>query len=156
MLYIITELTDPLTSLIRDDPVRPEIPLEQRINPFAAVFVWRDSMSFEPLAVTCVAFREFVPNSVIELSTVPRALPTTAVFYSIWSYRPGAGRTLIRAAADYIRGQLPHVEQLVTLSPTTEMARQFHLRNGATIFRVNSDSVNYLYSVPALGDSLND
>lgn len=154
MLYIITELTDPLTTLIRDDPVRPEIPLKQRINPFASVFVWRDSLNFEPLAVTCVAFREFVPNSVVELSTIPQALPTAAVFYSIWSYRPGAGRTLIRAAADHIRSKFPHVQQLVTLSPSTEMARQFHLRNGATVFRVNSDSVNYLYSIPALGDSL--
>jgi hypothetical protein len=33
----------------------------------------------------------------------------------------------------------------VTLSPKTEMARKFHLKNGAEVFRENPDTVNYLY-----------
>lgn len=151
MLYTITDLSDPLVLLVRDDPVRPEIALSARINAFAHVYVWRDSQSFEPLAVTCSAFRVGVPQSVEELSRVPDSLPDTAVFYTIWSYRRGAAGQLIRSACWAIKRQYSHIEQFVTLSPTTEMARQFHLANGASVFRENRDSVNYLYSVPDLG-----
>ena len=70
-----------------------------------------------------------------------------AVFYTIWSYRPGAGRKLIRAAAAWIRKHRPEISEFVTLSPPTEMARTFHLRNGARELRVNGDTVNYLYSI---------
>jgi hypothetical protein len=33
----------------------------------------------------------------------------------------------------------------VTLSPKTEMARRFHLKNGAGVYRENSTTVNYIY-----------
>jgi hypothetical protein len=33
----------------------------------------------------------------------------------------------------------------VTLSPKTDMARKFHLKNGAKIFRENEETVNYEY-----------
>ena len=38
MLYKISQLTDELLDLIKDDPVRPEIPAEQRVNETASVF----------------------------------------------------------------------------------------------------------------------
>jgi len=41
--------------------------------------------------------------------------------------------------------QMPNVKRFVTLSPPTELARRFHIRNGANIFRVNEQSVNYEY-----------
>jgi hypothetical protein len=34
----------------------------------------------------------------------------------------------------------------VTLSPKTEMARRFHLKNGAIIFRENIETINYEYT----------
>jgi hypothetical protein len=69
----------------------------------------------------------------------------TAVFYTIWSYASGAGRRLIEEAQAEIRRDNPEVMTYVTLSPKTEMARKFHLKNGAEVFRENSDTVNYLY-----------
>jgi hypothetical protein len=33
----------------------------------------------------------------------------------------------------------------VTLSPKTEMARRFHLKNGASELRENSNTINYIY-----------
>ena len=33
----------------------------------------------------------------------------------------------------------------VTLSSKTEKARKFHHKNGATTYRENADTVNYLY-----------
>jgi hypothetical protein len=33
----------------------------------------------------------------------------------------------------------------VTLSPKTNLARRFHLKNGAIVFRENIDTTNYEY-----------
>jgi hypothetical protein len=70
-----------------------------------------------------------------------------AVFYTIWSYSPGAGAALLRQAAAWLLNDYPTIKSIVTLSPPTEMARKFHLKNGAEIFRENEDSINYEYKV---------
>jgi hypothetical protein len=67
------------------------------------------------------------------------------VFYTIWSYAAGAGRRLIQEAQREIQREQPEINTYVTLSPKTEMARRFHLKNGAEVFRENADTVNYLY-----------
>jgi hypothetical protein len=143
MLHIIRDLSDSLLNLIKDDPVRPEIPLEQRVNANSRIFVLKDAEN-RPIAVTCVKFLEGVPSSVEELADV--AVNTnTAVFYTIWSYAAGAGRRLIEEAQKSIKEEMPEVETYVTLSPKTEMARRFHHKNGAVTFRENADSINYEY-----------
>ena len=63
----------------------------------------------------------------------------------IWSYSPGAGAALIRQAADWILREHSEVRDIVTLSPQTEMARKFHLKNGALVHQTNETSVNYRY-----------
>ena len=143
MLHIIKDLSDNLLNLIKDDPVRPEIPAEQRVNENSKIFVLVDEQQL-PLAVTCVKFLENVPDSVDQLTDM--AVNTnTAVFYTIWSYAAGAGRRLIEEAQAEIKKQHPEVNTYVTLSPKTAMAERFHLKNGASKWRVNEDSVNYLY-----------
>lgn len=143
MLHIIRDLGDDLTRLVKDDPVRPEIPLESRINSNSRIFVLKDDND-QPIAVTCVKFLNAVPTQVEEL--VDAVVNTnTAVFYTIWSYAAGAGRRLIEEAQQQIREEQPEVTTYVTLSPKTEMAERFHLRNGAEKWRVNETSVNYLY-----------
>jgi hypothetical protein len=143
MLHIINSIEDALTQLIKDDPVRPEIPIEQRVNDNSRIFVLKDADD-QPLAVTCVKFLADIPRSVDELAdTVINT--NTAVFYTIWSYAAGAGRELISQAQARIKEENPEVTTYVTLSPKTEMARKFHLKNGAEIYRENTDSVNYLY-----------
>jgi len=143
MLHIIRDCRDELVRLIQDDPVRPEIPLEQRVNDRSEIFVLKDDQG-EPLAVTCVRFLSSIPETVEDL--VKDSLDTnTAVFYTIWSYAQGAGRELITQAQDQIKDQYPEVDTFVTLSPKTEMARRFHLKNGAEIYRENAETVNYLY-----------
>jgi len=143
MLHIIRDLGDDLTALIKDDPVRPEIPLEQRINSNSQIFVLKDEEN-RPIAVTCVKFLNSVPTRVEELvDTVVNT--NTAVFYTIWSYAAGAGRKLIQEAQKEIKKTHPEVDTYVTLSPKTEMAEKFHLKNGAEKWRENETSVNYLY-----------
>ncbi len=144
MLHIISDLTDNLLTLIKDDPVRPELPADFRVNENSRIFVLKDEETQQPLAVTCVKFLEQIPESVDDLTkTVVKT--NTAVFYTIWSYASGAGRTLIEQAQAEIKKSKPEVETYVTLSPKTEMARRFHLKNGAEVYRENQETVNYLY-----------
>jgi len=44
-----------------------------------------------------------------------------------------------------IKQTFPTITRFVTLSPKTEMARRFHLKNGAVVFRENEETVNYEY-----------
>ncbi len=144
MLHIIRDLQDNLLNLIKDDPVRPELPADFRVNGNSEIYVLQDDLTKQPLAVTCVKFLEQIPASVDDLTrTVVKT--NTAVFYTIWSYAQGAGRTLIEQAQQQIKQEHPEVETYVTLSPKTEMARKFHLKNGAEVYRENPDTVNYLY-----------
>lgn len=144
MLHIVQDLKDSFLELIKDDPVRPELTPEFRVNDNSRIFVLTDDETRKPLAVTCVKFLERIPESVEDMTNqVLHA--NTAVFYTIWSYAAGAGRTLIEQAQQQIRAEHPEVETYVTLSPKTEMARRFHLKNGAEVYRENPDTVNYLY-----------
>ena len=143
MLHIINNLQDEFLRLIKDDPVRPEIPAEQRVNSNSQIFVLKNDQN-EPLAVTCVKFLADIPESVTDLADAV-VNTNTAVFYTIWSYAAGAGRELIEQAQAQITQEHPEVKTFVTLSPKTEMARKFHHKNGATTYRENADTVNYLY-----------
>ena len=143
MLSFITDITNPILEYIKDDPVRPELPKEFRVakNRFVSALV-EDA----PQAIVCVSLHDFVPTAVDDLNKDTEQ-PTTAIFYTIWSYVPGAGTTLLRETVEAIRSQFPSVNRFVTLSPKTEMARKFHLKNGAMIFRENENTVNYEYLI---------
>ena len=143
-LHIINKPEDSLCALIADDPVRPEIPLEFRVSESSEIIVSQDEYG-KPTAVVCVLYRDSVPRSREELLEFASYEPVVAVFYTIWSYQPGAGRRLIVMARRHIESSRPYIKKYVTLSPPTEMARVFHLRNGAQVLNVNADSVNYSY-----------
>ena len=142
MLHTITTISDDLASLIKDDPVRPEIPLTDRVNSNSRIYMLKDGD--QTLAVTCVKFLETIPSAVDDLVVIIGGA-TTAVFYTIWSYTAGAGRELIVAAQRSIESEFPEIQTYVTLSPKTEMARRFHLKNGARELRENVDTINYIY-----------
>lgn len=142
MLQTITTITEEIVRILKDDPVRPEIPVDRRINANSRIYLLKDGDQCQ--AVTCVKFLNTVPEAVDDLVDMVESA-TTAVFYTIWSYSSGAGRTLIQEAQRAIDAEFPTIQTYVTLSPKTEMARRFHLRNGAGIYRENSDSVNYIY-----------
>ena len=142
MLHTITFITEDLETLIKDDPVRPEIPLTDRVNVNSRMYVLKDGDKTE--AVTCVKFLNSIPEAVEDMAGLVESA-TTAVFYTIWSYAAGAGRILIQEAQKSIEAEFPGIDTYVTLSPKTEMARRFHLKNGAGIYRENPTTINYIY-----------
>ena len=143
MFQFITDLSHTLLSFIKDDPVRPEIPKDFRVSDGRVVAALTDE-EHNPEAMVCVSFHDFVPEDVEGLKKTSQ-VPTTAIFYTIWSYKSGKGRDLLYQAVKGIQAQYPSVTRFVTLSPKTNMARRFHLKNGAIVLRENIDTTNYEY-----------
>jgi len=144
MIDTIKQLSEQVMSWLKDDPVRPSIPFHMRIGLNADVYALRDEND-SPRAITCVSYQDRVPTSEEELFK-NESTPTVAVFYTIWSYRKGAGRELLLDAMNHIKATRINIAKFVTLSPPTDMARDFHIRNGACVYRMNENTVNYEYN----------
>lgn len=141
MLSFITDINSPILEFIKDDPVRPEIAREWRVGPNKFIASLGED---KPRALVCVCLMDTVPESVDTLGFTSDSV-TVAVFYTIWSYVPGAGVELIRATLAKIQEEFPEITRFVTLSPKTELARRFHIKNGAHVLQENLDTVNYEY-----------
>jgi hypothetical protein len=144
MLTIINTLTDQIEKIIENDPVRPNIPKHQRLGKNKDIFTVFDKNNIE--AITCVSYTNFIPIHENELFD-EKCVPEIAVFYTIWSYKKGAGKKLILESVDYLYKNCTNIKRFVTLSPQNEMARNFHLKNGAFLLNYNSNTVNYEYIV---------
>ncbi len=149
----VKDINHPITRVIKDDPVRPHIPLEQRINEFSEIMALTDTDD-RVLAVTCMAWLGDIPSTEQDLETMPKQC-SIAVFYTIWSYSPGAGAELLRQASQRLLAEWgDQIRGIVTLSPPTELARRFHLKNGAREYRRNETTVNYGYYLKDTNASL--
>jgi hypothetical protein len=125
--------------ILRDDPVRPFINPWQRIGLNREVLMWLEDRQIG--AVLCVCFQGTVPTKESELFANDRRVDI-AVLYSVWSYKRGCGSKLAMAFHD---SQPGIVKRIVTMSPKTEMARNFHYKNGARLLQTNEETVNYEY-----------
>ena len=142
MLEQITQRDDPRTRVIKDDPVRPNITIENRINDRASIYLWTEDDAI--LAAVCVSLCEAVPESELSMLATQEGELSVAVAYTIWSYSAGAAQKLIFA----VRDQLPQsIKKMVTLSPQTAMAQRFHEKNGARLIRANADTWNFEYNL---------
>jgi hypothetical protein len=144
MLHLIQSLTDKFFEFLSHDPVRPHIPHVDRVGNNKDIFVLRDTDE-SAKAITCVSYQNSIPTSEGELFESGTDEPSVAVFYTIWSYAPGAGRKLIFDAVNHIKETRPNINTFVTLSPKTDMARRFHINNGAIVYRENTETTNYRY-----------
>lgn len=143
MIKFITKIEDPLLDYVKDDPVRPELSKEFRVshNRFVSYLI-EDKVN----AVVCVSLHDFVPKSVEDINIISES-PDTAVFYTIWSYQSGSGNSLLRNTVEKIKHDMPLIKRFITLSPKTEIAKRFHLKNGAKVFRENEHTINYEYKI---------
>jgi hypothetical protein len=141
-LVTIKSLDHPLAHYLKDDPVRPDIPHEVRVGSNSTVFALEEEDKIS--AMVCVKYQDIIPSNMGELMGESQQ-PKVAVFYTIWSYVAGAGRDMILETRKWIEDNNPEIQEFVTYSPKTEMAKKFHLKNGAFTYRENEDSVNYKY-----------
>lgn len=143
MLKIIND--DWSLGIVKDDPVRPHLPMAWRIKHGREVYMLEDDTAGVPRAVVCVAYTDGVAIDENELDNTLD--PNTAMFYTVWSYDKGAGREIIFSTAETIQREKPHIKRFCTLSPLTEMAERFHLRNGAVFLRKGKSCQNFEYKL---------
>ena len=138
-----------------EDPVRPELDNEFRTNYGRKIYGVK--YKGEIHAVMCFAFTNKIPKSVIELDLLSKdaflqsalrnqKIGKIAVAYTIWSKKKGGGKLIVKQVFKMIK-KSNHLNRLVTLSPLTDMARNFHLRNGAIEIQVNEDTQNFEYKI---------
>ena len=142
-LDVVTEKPD----LWRDgDPVRPELGVSFKTYPGREVFGLRDE-SGEYVAFCCVARTLQVPWDIMSLSSFTANDGTVYVPYTVWSLKKGSGKAIISALLDKVRDSEEDIRRVVTLSPRTDMARNFHLRNGAKEIAVHVVTANFEYEI---------
>ena len=149
------ELIDAVTDFsIEKDIVRPEYDVEFRISEDREVFAWgRSLVPYQVYSsLCCVAYTHEIPinmNQLTEYSINHSPYRgDIAVAYTVWNWSntKGSGRSLILALQKHFK-QDTRIQRLVTLSPLTEMAKKFHLSNGATLLSTNPESYNFEYEI---------
>jgi len=154
--------------LIEDDPVRPDLFRDNSVRfegPFR-VYAEVNDETGEIAAVVCVAICKFVPQAEFQLKLLAAgkgqeiaerlaereamygALGTVVCPYAIWSYQKGHGSKLINNLLEAVPFLHPEVSAVITMSPHTETAMRFHIKNGADIFSTAERCINYEYEVP--------
>ena len=129
--------------LIEGDPVRPHIPFDKRMTDGRTVVVLEQDGEIG--AVVCTALVNQVPTTEEELFEYASPTGDILIAYTVWSYKKGAGRTIINKLRDSAIDE--NCTQLVTLSPKTEMAERFHISNGAKCISRNESSNNFEYDL---------
>lgn len=128
------------------DPVRPELGVSYKTYPGRKVFGLRNEEG-EYVSFCCVARTWDVPVDVMSLSSLTSEDGTVCVPYTVWSLRKGAGRAIIKELLEMLSSSEQGIKRVVTLSPKTEMARKFHLRNGAREVGMNVVTANFEYDI---------
>jgi len=141
---------------VTEDPVRPELSLEFRQTHGRKIYGIKDEEG-DIAAVMCFAFTHAIPKSVEEMDkfskdaamqAVHRAgvQGSTAIAYTVWAKKKGGGKHMVNEVYKMIK-QSNHLNRLVTLSPLTEMAEKFHIKNGAKLVGKHLTTQNFEYDI---------
>lgn len=132
----LSKVTNQAQVKIKDDPVR-DVSYSFRTTQGRKIYTIPDK------AVVCIANTFEMPISMQELEMYSQEnAKEFTIFYTVWSYEKGYGRTILNELLPLLQ-----TERFVTLSPKTEMAKRFHLRNGAKLLSDNETSYNFEYFV---------
>ena len=140
---------------ISKDPVRPELDNFFRTSYGRKIYgvKYKDEIH----AIMCFAFTNKIPKTVKELdlmskdaflqsATRDQKIGRIAIAYTVWSNKKGGGKLIVKEVYKMIK-KSNYLKRLVTLSPLTDMARNFHLRNGAIEIQVNEETQNFEYKI---------
>ena len=137
----------------KEDPIRPELD-----NNFRTSFgrkIYGVKYKNEICAIMCFGFTNEIPKNVKELDLMTKdahlqsirrdqRVGKIAIAYTVWSKKKGGGKLIVKEVFKMIK-KSNHLNRLVTLSPLTEMATKFHLRNNAKLISVNDTTQNFEY-----------
>jgi hypothetical protein len=130
----LSKVTNQAQVKIKDDPVR-DVSYRFRTTQGRCIY------TIPSKAVVCIANTFELPISMQELEMYSQKdAKEFTIFYTVWSYEKGYGRTILNELLPLLQ-----TERFVTLSPKTEMAKRFHLRNGAKLISDNETSYNFEY-----------
>ena len=138
-----------------EDPIRPELDNKFRTNYGRKIYGVKYQNEIH--AVMCFAYTNEIPKSVDELDKLSQDaflqsamrdqnVGKIAIAYTVWSKKKGGGKLIVKEVFKKIK-KSNHLNRLVTLSPLTEMATNFHGRNGAKLLQVNDTTQNFEYKV---------
>ena len=136
-----------------EDPVRPE--LDNKFRTSYGRRIYGVKYQNEIHAIMCFAFTNKIPKSVKDLDLMSKdaflqsaqrdqKVGKIAIAYTVWSKKKGGGKLIVKEVFKMIK-KSNHLNRLITLSPLTDMARNFHLRNGAIEIQVNESTQNFEY-----------
>ncbi len=145
---------------IDEDPVRPELTNEFRTGYGRKIFGVK--YQGEVHAVMCFAYTNEIPKTVEDLEKMShdaylqsalrdQNIGRIAIAYTVWSKKKGGGKLIVKEVFKKIK-KSNHLNRLVTLSPLTEMATKFHLKNGAKLLQVNENTQNFEYTIIKKGN----
>jgi len=140
---------------VDEDPIRPELDIKFRTSYGRKIFGVK--YKEEICAIMCFGYTNEIPKTIeeLDLMTQDAHLQSTlrdqkvgkiAIAYTVWSKKKGGGKLIVKEVFKKIK-RSNHLNRLVTLSPLTKMARNFHLRNGAIELQVNQKTQNFEYKI---------
>tara|TARA_B100000787_G_scaffold22034_1_gene14887 strand:- start:49 stop:588 length:540 start_codon:yes stop_codon:yes gene_type:complete len=149
------ELVELKSCNVKEDPVRPELNVVFRRSYGRKIFGL--NYKKEICAIMCFGFTDEIPKTVNELELMTRDaylrsahrdqnIGKIAIAYTIWSKKKGGGKLIVKEIFKMIK-KSNHLNRLITLSPLTDMARDFHLKNGAVELQVNEETQNFEYKI---------
>ncbi len=144
-----TELVELTDIDVSEDPVRPGLDLDFRTSYGRKIYGLKYEDTIE--GVICVAYCNDVPQSERELDLISQNAhlkedSNTAVAYTVWSRKRGAGREIMTKLKSHLLEQT-NIRRIVTLSPLTPMATHFHIKNGAKLLNINATTQNFEYKL---------
>ena len=136
-----------------EDPIRPELDNSFRTSYGRKIFGVKYKK--EICAIMCFGFVNEIPKTIEELDLMSkdahlqsalrdRNVGKIAIAYTVWSKKKGRGKLIVKEVFKMIK-KSNHLNRLVTLSPLTDMATKFHLRNKAKLISVNETTQNFEY-----------
>ena len=139
-----------------EDPVRPELDIKFRQSYGRKIYGLKDEEG-DIAAIMCFAFTHQIPKTVKELDLMSKDAMIQAmhragiqghiaIAYTVWAKKRGGGKAIVNEVYKMVKDS-HHLNRLVTLSPLTEMARNFHTKNGAKELQVNEESQNFEYDI---------
>ena len=139
-----------------EDPVRPELDIKFRQSYGRKIYGLKDEEG-DIAAIMCFAFTHQIPKTVKELDLMSKDAMIQAmhragvqghiaIAYTVWAKKRGGGKAIVNEVYKMVK-ESNHLNRLVTLSPLTDMAKNFHTKNGAKELQVNKDTQNFEYDI---------